>query len=164
MSTIGLVLITGIGRFGGEKDIIGILFALGAAVLYAAVVLLNKFIRNVDGIHRTFLQFIAAVIVLFPYVNFTGGMHLENLNAGGWISLLIVGLVHTGVAYCLYFSSLQKLPGQEAAILSYVDPLVAVLISVTVLSEAITLTQGIGGALVLGFTLWNEISSPRKAE
>ncbi len=163
MSTVGLVLITGIGTSGSGNDIVGILFGLGAACFYATVILLNKFIKNVEGIHRTFLQFISAIIVLLPYVIFTGGFTLEALDGKGWTNLLIIGLIHTGVTYCLYFSSLKELPGQKAAILSYIDPLVAVLISVTVLGEAMTFPQIIGGVLILGFTLINEIA-PKKAK
>ena len=158
MSTIGLILITVTGNLsGGGKDLIGIGFGLGAAVLYASVVLLNKFIKNVAGIHRTFLQFLAAVLVLTPYVASTGGVTLGAMNAAGWVCLLVVGLVHSGIAYCLYFSSLAHLPGQKAAILSYIDPLVAVVISVTVLGETIRPLQILGGGLILGFTLWNEL-------
>ena len=163
MSTVGLVLITGIGGLTGSKDIVGILFGLGAACFYATVILLNKFIKNVEGIHRTFLQFIAAIIVLVPYVLFTGGFTLQNMDIKGWVNLLIIGLFHTGVTYCLYFSSLKELPGQKAAILSYIDPLVAVLISVTVLNEAMTVPQIIGGGMILGFTMLNEIT-PKKSK
>lgn len=162
MSTLGLVMITGIGDIGGGSDIIGILFGLGAAVFYATVILLNKFIKNVDGIHRTFLQFLAAILILIPYVVLTSGITLGSLNGIGWGNLLIVGLVHTGITYCMYFSSLKELPGQKAAILSYIDPLVAVLISVTVLGENMTLWQMAGGVLILGFTLWNEITPNKK--
>ena len=162
MSTLGLVMITGIGDLSGGSHFVGILFGLGAAVLYAAVVLLNKFIRNVAGIHRTFLQFLSAILVLIPYVALTGGVTLGSMGGSGWVNLLIVGLVHTGITYCMYFSSLQELPGQKAAILSYIDPLVAVVISVLVLKESMTLWQVAGGALILGFTLWNEIS-PEKS-
>ena len=160
MSTLGIVMITGVSGMGESgTDLIGILFGLGAAVLYACVILINKFIRNVEGIHRTLLQFLSAILVLIPYVAMTSGVTLGGMRASGWVCLLIVGLVHTGVTYCLYFSSLRELPGQKAAILSYIDPLVAVLISVLVLGERLTLLQGIGGALILGFTLLNEISS-----
>lgn len=162
MSTIGVVLIMGVIDSRGNSHFIGILFGLGAAVFYATVVLLNKFIKNVDGIHRTFLQFLSAIVILVPYVLFTSGITLHNLDKKGWINLLVVGLVHTGITYCMYFSSLKELPGQKAAILSYIDPLVAVLISVTVLGEDITERQIIGGLLILGFTLWNEIAPRRK--
>ena len=158
MSTLGLVMITGIGSAGNGKDFVGILFGLGAALFYATVILLNKFIKNVEGIHRTFLQFLSAIVILLPYVCLTSGVTLGALNSKGWINLLIVGLIHTGITYCLYFSSLKELPGQKAAILSYIDPLVAVLISVILLGEPMTLLQAAGGGLILGFTLWNEIS------
>lgn len=162
MSTLGIVLITGIGDLSqGSSHIKGILFGLGAATLYATVILLNKFIKNVDGIHRTFLQFLSAIVVLVPYVLLTDGVNIHKLDSKGWIFLLAVGLIHTGVTYCLYFSSLKELPGQKAAILSYIDPLVAVLVSVVVLKETMTPMQIIGGLLILGFTLWNEIS-PKK--
>ena len=164
MSTVGIVMITGIGGIGGGRGFIGILFGLGAAVFYATVILLNKFIKNVEGIHRTFLQFVAAVIVLLPYVLATSGFNLNILDGKGWGSLLIVGLVHTGITYCMYFSSLKELPGQKVAILSYIDPLVAVLVSVTILGEAMTVWQIVGGVLILGFTLWNEIGTEKKKD
>jgi drug/metabolite transporter (DMT)-like permease len=159
MSTLGILLITisGGGMSGKGTDHVGILFGLGAAVLYATVVLLNKFIKNVGGIQRTFLQFAAAAVTLFPYVMMTGGMHSGELKGAGLVLLLIVGLVHTGVAYCMYFSSLQHVPGQEAAVLSYIDPLVAVILSVSVLREPMSALQVIGGAMILGFTLLNEL-------
>jgi len=162
MSTVGVVLITGVGGLSGRRDLIGILLGLGAAVLYATVILLNKCIRGVGGIHRTFLQFLSAIAVLTPYVLLTGGMDFSGMTAVGWGSLLVVGLVHTGVTYCLYFTALKELPGHKTAILSYIDPLVAVVISVTLLHEGLTLMQGIGGALILGFTLLGELPDKRQ--
>jgi len=157
MSTVGLVLIIGGGGIdGGNNHILGILLGLGAAAFYATVILLNKFIKNVAGIHRTLFQFLAAVCLLLPYVFSVGGLHLQVLDTRGWICLLIVGLVHTGLTYCMYFSALKELRGQEVAILSYLDPLVAIVVSVLVLGEPITLFQLLGGILILGFTLWNE--------
>mgnify|MGYP003293470851 CR=1 FL=1 len=158
LSTLGLVMITGVGNFNGGRELIGVAFGLGAAVLYAAAVILNKFIKNVGGIQRTFLQFVSAIIVLGPYVLFTDGVTLRSLDAKGWVNLFIVGFIHTGITYCLYFSSLKELSGQKAAILSYIDPLVAVMISVTVLGESMTLIQVIGGALILGFTMVDSFS------
>ncbi len=160
MSTVGIVLITGIGDIGSKNsNLKGILFGLGAACLYATVILLNKFIKNIDGIQRTFLQFLSAIAVLTPYVLLTDGVNLKNLDGKGWIFLSIVGLIHTGITYCLYFSSLKELPGQKSAILSYIDPLVAVLVSVVILHESMTVTQVVGGVMILGFTLWNELPS-----
>ena len=161
MSTAGLVLIIGAGGAGNGTDLIGVLFGLGAAAFYAAVILMNKFIRQVTGIHRTLIQFAGAILILLPYVGLTGGFHLEVLDGTGWVCLLVVGLVHIGVTYCMYFSALKDLSGQETAVLSYMDPLVATLISVLVLGEPMALTQALGGAMILGFTLWNELPSKK---
>lgn len=158
MSTLGLIMITGTSNIRDKRDFIGILFGISAAIFYAAVIILNKFIRNIDGIHRTFLQFLSAIIILVPYVLLTSGIHLGNLDIKGWGNLLIIGLFHTDITYCMYFSSLKELAGQEASILSYIDPLVAVLISVLILGETMSIAQAIGGALILGFTLWNELT------
>lgn len=156
-STLGIVLITDLGHLGNNNHILGILLGLTAAVLYATVIILNKYIKSIGGIHRTFIQFLAAIIVLIPYVLFTSGINIGNLNSDGWVNLLIVGIVHTGITYCLYFTSLKELPGQNAAILSYIDPVVAILISVFVLSETMSLVQIIGGILIITFTLINEL-------
>ena len=102
-------------------------------------------------------------MVLVPYVLFTDGLNFATLQLKGWMCLLVVGLFHTGVTYCLYFSALKDLPGQKAAILSYIDPLVAVLVSVVVLGESMGLLQVIGGLLILGFTLWNELSATKES-
>ena len=163
MSTLGLVLITGIGDLSaGSSHLIGIAFGLGAAALYASVMLLNKRIKGVTGLQRTYLQFLAAIAVLLPYVLATSGFTLGTLDGLGWGMLLIVGGVHTCLAYCLYFPSMKALPGQEIAILSYIDPLLACLLSVTLLGESMTPVQLIGGALILGFTLLNELHPRRK--
>ncbi len=156
MSTLGLILIIGFEGMGGGNHVLGILLGLGAAVFYATVILLNKFIKNVEGIHRTFLQFLAAIVILVPYVLLSGDLQIGRLDGKGWVCLLTVGLIHTGITYCMYFSALKELKGQEIAILSYLDPLVAVAISFFVLGEDMTILQLIGGILILGFTLWNE--------
>ena len=156
ISTAGLVIITFAAEQGGEvegrNDLVGILFGLGAAVFYATVILLNKFIKEVEGLHRTLLQFLAAIVTLTPYVALTSGVTLGGMDATGWACLLIVGL-----AYVLYFPSIKELPGQKAAILSYIDPLVAVIVSVLILREPMNAWQWVGGAMILGATLWNEV-------
>ena len=161
MSTLGLVLITLVGDTGGT-NIVGILFGIGAAVFYATALMLNKFIKGIEGIHRTFLQFLFAIVVLVPYVLLTTGISFAPMDNVGWINLLIVGVVHTSIPYCIYLPTLKELPGQEVAILCYVDPLLAVILSVTILGESMTPLQVLGGALILGFTLLNEISLKKK--
>ena len=114
----------------------------------------NRRYRATKNIYAVSLS---AGVVLAPYVLFSGGFHLGTLNGKAWMALLIVVLVHTGIAYCLYFAALGELTGQQIAILGYIDPLVAVLISVFVLADEITLLQIVGGILILAFSLWNEL-------
>ncbi|SDX31337.1 DMT family transporter [Tepidimicrobium xylanilyticum] len=158
MSTIGLVMVIGIsGTDKSSANIVGIGFGLGAAVFYAIVILLNKFVTKVSGVDKTLIQLFAAIIVLIPYVLITTGVNIENLGIIGITNILILGIVHTGICYCLYFSSIKDLKGQQVSILSYIDPLVAIVISVAVLNEPISFVQLIGGMMILGFTLLNEV-------
>ena len=124
---------------------IGILFGLGAAVFYASVVLFNKSIRHVSGINRTFYQFLAvhfgshSLCVPDRRIPSFGNGCTWGCKPSG------VGVFHTGICYCMYFSSLRYLKGQEASILSYIDPLAAILVSVAILHESITVFQAVGG-------------------
>ena len=159
MSTLGVALIIGSGSVhGGASDVRGICFGVSAAVFYAAVILLNKYITGVPALERTFVQLLAAVVVLAPYVALTSGFHPEVLSATGWVNLLIVGFVHTGVTYCIYFSAIRTLPGQESSLLSYLDPIVSVLISVLLLGEPLAPIQIAGMVLFLGFAIANEFT------
>ncbi len=162
ISTVGIAMITLTGDLtAGSNHLIGVGFGLAAACLYATVILLNKYTGELDGIERTLIQFIAAAVVMLPYVMLTSGFNLSHLLLPELSALLVLGVVHTGITYCMYFSSLSSLAGREVAILSYVDPLVAVLCSSFILKEELTLPQIIGAALVLGFTLIGELELPK---
>ena len=157
-STVGLVLVVNPGGFSsGGTHLKGVAFGLAAAALYASVILMNKRMTRASGIDRTLWQFAAASLVLLPYVLFTTGVDVSRMGPSGWAALMVLGIVHSGVAYVLYFSALGVLPGQESAILSYIDPLVACFLSVTVLGEPVTVLQVIGGIMILTFTLTNEL-------
>jgi len=156
-STAGLVLVIGLNNLTGGASLKGVGFGLGAAALYATVILLNKRIKSVSGIDRTVLQFVAAAVVLIPYLALTEGFSFSGMNGVGWLCLAIICLVHTGFAYVLYFTALPNLRGQEASILSYIDPLLACVISFTILHEPTTALQLVGGAMILVFTLLNEV-------
>ncbi|NLW20908.1 MAG: EamA family transporter [Clostridiales bacterium] len=147
-STLGLVLM--LGASGGQPgDVKGALLGLASAVLYATVITLNRASGAVDGILRTFVQFLAAVLVLLPFTWLRGGFHLGALSPRGWVWLVTLGLVHTGICYSMYFTAIPRLPGLQVAIMSYLDPLVAVLLSVLLLGEAISPLQLVGGVILL---------------
>ena len=75
------------------------------------------------------------------------------------VMLLVVGIIHTGVAYWLYFGSMKDLPAQTIALLSYLDPVVAILLSALFLGEPMTLLTGVGAVLVLGATAYSELKA-----
>ncbi len=161
LAAIGLILLINLKESGGTSNLIGILYGLGAAVFYAGVILLNKCTRNLLGIDKTFIQFLAGMVILIPYVMFFTGTHLSQLSLSGWLSLLIIGFVLTGIPYIFYFGSIRHLRGNEIALLSYIDPLVACILSLLLLHESLTPLQLFGGGLILGSTLYNEINKPR---
>lgn len=161
-ATAGLVLIIGARSEGAEKELYGILLGLGAACLYAFIVLMNKRIKNVSGIDKTIYQFAGVIIVLTVYVPLSSGFRIGSLGGEGLLYMLVLGAVHTGIAYCLYFSAVGKLTGQRIALFSYIDPLVAVIVSVSFLQESVTPLQLLGGAFILGFTLLNELNFGKK--
>ncbi len=158
-STACLLLILGVERGGSPT---GLLFGLAAATQYAVLVLLNKKVGGIDGITRTWVQFASAAVMLTVYVALTGGFHLAALDLRGWENLLILGVVYTGIIYVLYFSSLPKLRGQQAALLSYIDPAVSVLVSVFFLQERSQPMQLLGGILILVFAVLNELPERKR--
>ena len=155
---IGMVLVSGVtdGDVGGLQDWKGILFGLGAAVLYAGVVLLNRKIDPMDAFDKTFAQLAIAAVTLLPYVFLTEELSALQIAPDGWILLAVAGIVHTGIAYSLYFKSISYLPAQTSALLSYIDPIFAVLLSVLVLKESMSVAAFIGAAMILGAAIVSE--------
>lgn len=160
-ATVGLVLLIGVGS-GEPVKLHGVLIGLTGMLFYVPVMLINKALGHISSIWRTFLQFVTAAALLLLIAPMTGSADFSQMTAFGWCNAAIIGVVHTAVIYRICFSSLAKLPGQEGAILTYADPLVAMLVSVFVMHETITATQILGAVLLLGFTLLNELSAPHK--
>ncbi len=148
----GMFLIAGNGNSDGfqMRELIGIGLGLSAAILYASVVCMNKFMKGLTGLETTIVQIATAALVLVPYVLLQGNIGLAKLNTKEWVLLVIVGLLTTGFAYLLYFTSFQKLDGQTVAIFSYIDPISAIIMSAIFLGETLNAIQLLGGVLILG--------------
>ena len=156
MGFVSGVLETGIPALSEAK---GGLYGLGAACFYATVVLMNKKITDINAYDKTIMQLGMGAIVLTPYVMLTQnfGTAALSMTPPLWALLLFVGLVHTGVAYVLYFDALKDLKAQTVAIFSYIDPIVAILLSALLLKENMGLYGVIGAVLVLGSTFISEL-------
>lgn len=155
---LGMFLIVNGGGsgLGGPDHLKGIGLALSAAVFYASVILVNRFVKELSGLQSTFIQLSVASIVLLPYVLTTQGFHLMEVDRSSFIYLLILGVVHTGIAYALFFSAIPHLKSQTTAMLSYIDPASAVFFSAVFIKEEFSLLQFIGGVLVLGASFISE--------
>lgn len=152
VALIGMVLVSGVieAGFAGITELKGILFGLAAAVLYASVILMNKKMPGVPSYDKTIFQLGLASIALFPYVLLTENWSAVSLTPTALILLLVAGIIHTGIAYWLYFGSMDHLPSHTVALLSYIDPILAIFLSVLLLREPMTLSSGIGAVMILG--------------
>ena len=152
LAVLGMFLVSGAAGQGLPQGnaLTGILYGLGAAVLYAAVVIMNKCIRNVDPYLKTILQLASASVCITPYLAVTGQFSHVQLDRFSVLMLLIVGLVHTGIAYTLYFGSTDGLKAQTIALFSYIDPVSALFFSMLFLHEPMSATGLAGAVLILG--------------
>lgn len=153
----GEVLISGV-LSGTVRSAKGIALGLTAAVLYASVVLMNKFVRDLSPVETTLIQMMSAAIVMVPYVLITENVGEFVFDRKSVVVTIIVGIIHTGITYMLYFASMQKIPAQTTAVFSYIDPVTAIILSAVVLHEEFTAVQLAGTVLILGATLFNELA------
>lgn len=163
---VGMVCISGVLRTGipSVEESRGILLGLAAAVIYAAIVLLNKGIRGIPAFDRTVVQLSVSAVTLLPYCLVTLQGQELRLDPVGALLLLVVAVLHTGVCYYLYFGAITEVPAQTAAIISYVDPVVAVLLSVLVLRESMGVIDVLGAVLILGAALVSELPGRKGAD
>ena len=154
----GMVLVSGV--IGGEAgNLRGVAFGLAAALLYTMAVIINKTVIGVDPFEKTIIQLASAAVVLIPYILLTEDMAAIHPDVMTVILVIIVGVIHTGFVYYLYFGSMERLNAQAVAILSYIDPVVAVLASWIFLKEPLTLMVIIGAVLIIGSAILSERES-----
>lgn len=156
----GMWLVNG-GNLEGSAPIRGLCFGLFAAVFYALLTILNKYVKGIHGMEITLVQLISASVILLPYVLISHQGPWILPSGEGLAAVLIVGVVHTGIACYLYFSTIQQLPGQTIALFSYIDPLSALIFSALFLGERLSFLQGLGAVMILGGAAFGELYSNR---
>lgn len=158
VALVGMLLVSEVWAFDiGSSGAVGILLALGAAALYASVTLINKRIREIEPYDKTVVQLSAAAAVILPYTVFFEKIDTSAVNPMTVILLLTVGILHTGVAYALYFGSVGNLPSTSIAVLSYLDPILSIILSALLLGEQMTVFGIIGALLIILSTLFSEL-------
>lgn len=162
IALFGMVLVSDV-LSSGLHGVRGLVYGLIAAGFYAAIVIVNRTLKDISAGDRTIMQFAVSAVALLPYVLFTEDVGSLRFTPFILLMLLVAGVVHTGYAYVLYFGSIAYVPAQTAALLSYIDPVVAVLLSLTLLHESMSVGALVGAVLVIGAMIASEIEPKKKA-
>lgn len=157
-AVLGMVLVSGVLEESAAGNLRGVFLGLGAAVLYSAVIILNKKTPGIEPYRKTTVQLLSAGLVMIPYLLLTGGFGGGTFDARALVLLFVVGVVHTGIAYVLYFGSMDGLRAQSIAIFSYIDPVSALLFSALLLGERLSVYGIIGAVLIIGSALVSELN------
>ena len=162
VAMVGMVFVSGVLQGGQTVSILGVLLAIGAAILYASIILMNKKLTHIGAYDKTLCQLGAASIVVAPYILLSSGFTFEQMTGASWVILVVVGIVHTGIAYALYFGGIRDVNAQTAAILSYLDPVLSIILSALILRERLDLFSITGAILILGSALYSELPGQKK--
>lgn len=162
IALVGMVFVSGVLQGSQRGSLIGVVLGLGAAVFYASVILMNKKLSPIGAYDKTLCQLGAASLVVAPYLLLSGGIYFGDMTPISWVMLGIVGIVHTGIAYALYFGGIRDVNAQTAAILSYLDPVLSILLSALILRERLDVFSVIGAVLILGSALYSELPERKK--
>lgn len=154
----GMVLVSGVTGMESFKlsEMKGVLLGLGAALLYATVVLMNKKIKDIGPYDKTIVQLASAGAVMLVYTLLVENVSKSDFSLVAVIMLVIVGVVHTGVAYAWYFGSMKSISAQTVALFSYLDPIIAIVLSAVILREDVGAMEAVGAVMVLGAAVMAE--------
>lgn len=146
---VGIILVSDLLSLGkGDSPLAGVALSLSAAFFYSCVTLINKRISGISSYDITVVQLIFASAVIAPYAFLVEKITPEMFDPTSIILLLLLSVVHTGLAYVLYFSSVRELSSDTVAVFTYIDPIGAVLISVLAFNESMS-PLGIVGAVII---------------
>ena len=157
---VGIVLVSDFWS-GDIGDLSGIFMGLAAAVFFVGIVICNRKLKDIPALDKSAYQLAISALTILPYAIINNRGAALQLDARSLLIILMLGLVHTGVAYCLYFSGMGSLPVQTVAILGYLEPVVSVLCSAIFLNEPLSPMGWVGAVLILGAAVISEcIESP----
>lgn len=156
---IGMLCLNGQAFSQGEIAL-GLIFGILAAIMYAFMIVFNKMAKSIKGIENATCQLVISFISVAIFMGLKQGLSV-NIMEGNLIPILIIGIVNTGVGCYFYFSSIGHLPAQSISILGYLEPLSALIFSVIILAEKLTLLQIAGAVFILGGAAYGELFRPK---
>ena len=160
----GMIFVSGVLQTGFHiSELKGVLFGIAGGFFYAMVVLINKYMKDISPVNTTIMQMALVSLIMLPYSAATGGLAAARVTTVGIICLIVLGALHTGIAYIISFDAVNKLSAQTVGILSYIDPVEAVLLSAFFLKEPLTIWTIIGAVMILGATAVSELKTDKEA-
>ena len=159
----GMILVSGVLQIGFHiSELKGAVFGVTGGFFYAMVVLINKYMKDISPVNTTIMQLALVSVIMLPYSAATGAFSEVNVTLIGVICLLILGVLHTGIGYIIYFDAVNKLPAQTVGILGYIDPVEAGMLSAFLLKEPVNIYTVIGAVMILGAAAVSELTGDRK--
>lgn len=153
----GVALSTGIDVHEHSSQLVaGVLLALAAAFLYALTTLATRKLNDYAPAQIAGLHMVVGVVAMAPLAEFSPA----GIGPAGWWSLLIIGLVHTGLVYELMYAAFQRLRADAIATLSFIYPLVAVAVDLAYFHTRLTGLQMLGMAMILASVVANQRAQP----
>lgn len=170
IATIGVILVSNVVNVGFKSnEVLGCVYGILGAIFYALIVTFNRKLNQIETHDKVIFQFMFSAFVMFFYVLFIEKNSLmfdKNLSYNakvlGAICMIVLSFFHTGFCYVHYFNAVSRLKAETVAILTYIDPVVALFLSYFVLKENMTALQFLGAVMILGSTLFNELSKTSK--
>lgn len=160
----GMILVSGVIQTGLHiSELKGVIFGVSGGFFYAMVVLINKYMKDISPVNTTIMQMALVSLIMLPYSAATGAFGAVSVTAIGIACLIILGVLHTGIGYIIYFDAVNKLPAQTVGILSYIDPVEAVLLSALFLREPVTVYTVAGAVMILGAAAVSELTGDENA-
>lgn len=160
----GMILVSGVLQTGFHiSELKGAIFGVTGGFFYAMVVLINKYMKDISPVNTTIMQLALVSVIMLPYSAATGAFSEVSITLTGMVCLLILGVLHTGIGYIIYFDAVNKLPAQTVGILSYIDPVEAVMLSAFLLKEPVNIYTIFGAAMILGAAAVSELTGDKEA-
>ena len=170
IATIGVILVSNVVNVGiKSNEVLGCVYGILGAVFYALIVTFNRKLSQITTHDKVIFQIAFSALIMAIYVGFIEKKSFfidsnlpRNEIVMGIVCMLILSFLHTGFCYVHYFNAVSRLKAETVAILTYIDPVVALFLSYFVLKENMTALQFLGAVMILGSTLFNELSKTNK--
>ena len=156
-----MLLLTGIFESDNAGDIRCVIYGSLAALGFVILVLCNRKLDGIKDLEKTLMQLFFSVLIVFPYVLFNDGFP-KQYDTLSMILVLILGILHTGVAYICYFGSINVLDAQTIAVLGYLEPALNFFIGAFILKENISIYGIIGALMILVASIGNEVFADKE--